>query len=205
MVSIDSTNRSVSIYEPFIFLKMNQMDLRSKLNTILIFFFLFYALQFLWKGEMVDARHPFGGDNWKLEKYKKKTGELKSVKTDQNKIGEEYGVNTYWGRPKKGDLPETSLSRIDWLFGHYTREICWRKSLILSIVALFGTCFIFGLETLTSHGFQLLLFFFILFYMSKSYESTHGAKIREKLGIWNTDILRKKLGIKRVKKLSSIL
>lgn len=130
---------------------------------------------------------------------------MRSTQTNQDRIGEEYGVNTYWGKPKKGDKIETTLARIDWLFGYYTREICWRKSLIVSIVALIGTCFIFGLETVTSHGFQLLLFFFILFYMSKSYESTHGAKIREKLGILNTDNVRKQMGIKRAKKLSILL
>lgn len=163
-----------------------------KLTAVIFLCILLYVIKILWEKDVTDRTHPFGGDNFKLKKYLKNIGIKEEKKTLPK--GEDYGVQTYWGKPDQKDSIKNCLDKIEWLGTNYTQEILWRRCAIYSILSGILAYLIIDYENFKiTKAISVIFLLFIAFYMTKSYENTHIFKIKSKFITRNISIVKKKL------------
>ena len=90
----------------------------------IVLIILVYICYILCQAENKDRTRPFGLNKERNEKYTKKI------------FGEEYGVNTFWGKPHTKDNSKKMLDKIQWLNDGPSRDIVWRRAAIFSICAI---------------------------------------------------------------------
>jgi len=166
-----------------------------KIVTLIFLGILLYIVKFLWTNDIVDRRHPFGGDNDKLKTYLARHG-ISRDRIGKFPKGEDYGVQTYWGKPNKKDSICRSLDKIEWLATNYKTEVIWRRCLVYAIVLGLLIFIAIGKERFEiDRILSVILLLYIGFYMSKSYENTHIMNIKSKFLEKNVGAIKEKLNL----------
>lgn len=95
--------------------------MKKYIIIIVIIFFLFLSKK-LYSVEICDRHSPFGTDEKKNRLYV------------NGKKGDDYGINTFWGKPSKNDTVNQKLDKIQWLSHSYKNDVVWRRSLVCALV-----------------------------------------------------------------------
>lgn len=140
---------------------------------------------------MIDRVHPFGGDNTKLKIYLGKS----NISLKKFPKGEDYGVQTYWGKPNKKDSIKEALDKIEWIGTNYNSEIIWRRCLVYAIIVGILTMIVSETSFKPDKILSIIFLLFIGFFMTKSYEKAHIQKIKSKFISQNIGIIKNKLDI----------
>jgi hypothetical protein len=91
------------------------------INAIVIVVLLVLAYK-VFQTDVNDRMKPFGTDTYKNQKFAK------------DKSGEDFGVNTYWGRPSKRDTNQNRLDKIQWLSHTTENDVIWRRSFVFALI-----------------------------------------------------------------------
>jgi hypothetical protein len=161
------------------------------IKSIVVLFVILYTCIHIWEKERTDKIHPFGGDNRKLKIYLDKS--KLSVKNFPK--GEDYGVQTYWGKPNKKDTVKQALDKIEWIGTNYNSEIIWRRCLVYAIIFGLLSIIIGEINFKPDKILSIIFLLFIGFYMTKSYEKAHIQKIKSKFISQNIGIIKNKLDL----------
>ena len=146
---------------------------------------LFSAVK-LWGVDVADRTHPFGSDSSKNGKYA------------PNLSGEDYGVQTVWGKPRSKDRPRAMLDKIQWLSHSPRRDVFWRRAFVF---ATLGTILLMlamrGLQGLGNARQVVCSFvlFFLLCYFTMSYYVTHFVWRRTKFIDTHVRRLKSEMGL----------
>lgn len=142
-----------------------------------------------------DRTHPFGTDTLKNKKYAK------------GKVGEDYGVNIFWGLPSKKDTTQKHLDKIQWLTHSYKTDVIWRRCFFVST---FGS--IFGVLSINPklifsprHIISIFLIIFISSYLLFGYYSHHFLWRRAKFIDIHIQKLKKDLKIPQYNRINQNL
>jgi hypothetical protein len=134
--------------------------------------------------EKTDTNNPFGSDTIKNKKYSKKSGD-------------EYGVNTYWGKPSVKDNERKIIDKIQWLSHSYENDTIWRRSIIFATIGAITSVISIDPKFLLdpTHVMCIFLMMYIISYMSISYYTRHYLWRRSKFIDIHITKLKKKLGV----------
>ena len=134
--------------------------------------------------EKADVQNPFGTDTIKNKKYTKKSGD-------------DYGVNTYWGKPSVKDNERKIIDKIQWLSHSYENDTIWRRSIIFATIGSITSVISIDPNLLfdTTHVMCIFLIMYIISYMSISFYTRHYLWRRSKFIDIHITKLKKKIDI----------
>jgi hypothetical protein len=129
------------------------------INCIVIVILLVFAYK-IFQTDVKDRMKPFGTDTYKNEKFAK------------GKLGEDFGVNTYWGRPSKTDTNQNILDKIQWLSQTPENDVIWRRSFVFGLI--FSLLSVIALGIFDYKNVIIMLFImFVSNYTSVIYYKRH--------------------------------
>jgi hypothetical protein len=136
--------------------------------------------------ERIDQTHPFGTDSTKNNKYA------------ENLVGEDYGMNTFWGKPNSKDTVKKMIDKVQWLSTSYTREVFWRKTVFFACLLMFLILIVIDYTLILKPDkiVSVLSLCYIAIYMYRSYDNAHLRKIQCKFINQNIRKIKRKLNIK---------
>lgn len=134
----------------------------KELHLIIPLIFVILLVKMM-KIDNMDKTLPFGTDIHKNNKYAK------------GKSGEEYGVQTFWGRPRNKDDARNCIDKIQWLSGGFQKDVMWRRSLIFAVVFTIVIIICTDINLFFRPGYFVLLvcLLFIAIYASHTYYTRH--------------------------------
>ena len=102
------------------------------INAIVIVALLVLAYK-IFQTDVNDRMKPFGTDTYKNQKFAK------------DNSGEDFGVNTYWGRPSKKDTNQKRLDKIQWLCHTPENDVIWRRSFVFALIFSLVSVIVLGI------------------------------------------------------------
>ena len=155
--------------------------------VIVVLLFLMYKIA---QTDVIDRTKPFGTDSGKNQKFAK------------GKVGEDFGVNTYWGRPSKTDTNQKRLDKIQWLSHTPVNDVEWRRTFIFAVIFSLSGALALGIFDY-KHIFTLLFIIFIAIYTYASYYKHHLLARRTKFVDIHIKNLKEDLKLSLTNKISS--
>lgn len=157
------------------------------INAIVIVALLILAYK-IFQTDVNDRMKPFGTDTYKNQKFAK------------DNSGEDFGVNTYWGRPSKKDTNQKRLDKIQWLCHTPENDVIWRRSFVFALIFSLLSVIVLGIFDYKN----VIIMIFIIFasnYTSFIYYKRHLLSRRIKFVDIHVQKLKEHLKIPLVNKI----
>lgn len=138
----------------------------------------------IFRMDRYDRTHPYGLDKERNKKL-------------PNKVGENYGVTVFWGKPSESDDLKKHLDKIEWLSTSHERDVEWRRSMILAFIMSILLLVIIHPDSLFDlKSFMITFIILFMFMYFKTQYSKHHLNHRRSLFIKDhVSSLKKKIDV----------